>query len=501
MARALAMLGGIAACAALVIALGAGAPSTGYGTLAAVLRAEQARTVTPALLRAAASRNEGLAVRAILALGRTKRRAAVPALRPYLSDPRPAVRAMSLYALGLIAGGGDRGAIARGLGDPNGAVRVAALDAADRYLAAGLLPARAATAFAARIERVLASDGNAVVRARAAATLESFATSAAGGPALGALTAAVRDDGAPQVREFAMWSIYRGYASRVNPAFVRAALRDRDEIVRIEAVHAVGAGRIASDAPGVRALLRDPSWRVQEQAAQTLRLLHGLGLTQHWLAIPSYVHLPPARPDPLASLRAYPRHPRSGAPHAPTVREVLGDRALWGARLDPQTAAAMSGPAPGPHPRVRIVTTQGNVYVTLFPEWAPFTVENFLALVDRGYYDRNHWFRIVPDFVVQTGDPHDNGNGDAGYAIRAEENPIAQDSGVISMGLNYTNPPNAHAIRDSAGAQYYVTLSPQLHLDRDFTVFGRVTSGAWVLGRLTEADWVVRIERVPDQDL
>ena len=97
------------------------------------------------------------------------------------------------------------------------------------------------------------------------------------------------------------------------------------------------------------------------------------------------------------------------------------------------------------------------------------------------------WFRIVPDFVVQTGDPNDNGEGDAGYTIPAEENPLEQRSGVISMGLNYTDPPNAHAIRDSAGTQFYITLSPQLHLDKDFTVFGEIESGFPTLGRLSRA--------------
>jgi peptidyl-prolyl cis-trans isomerase B (cyclophilin B) len=160
--------------------------------------------------------------------------------------------------------------------------------------------------------------------------------------------------------------------------------------------------------------------------------------------------------------------------------------------------SGFTGPAGGPHPRVRIVTTQGNIYVELYPEWAPLTVENFLNLANRGYYDNNRWFRIVPDFVVQTGDPSGNGEGDAGYMIPAEENPIEQDSYVISMGLNYTNPPDAHAIRDSAGTQFYITLSPQLHLDRDFTVFGKVFDGTDVLGRLIESDKIVRVERLPD---
>ncbi len=66
------------------------------------------------------------------------------------------------------------------------------------------------------------------------------------------------------------------------------------------------------------------------------------------------------------------------------------------------------------------------------------------------------------------------------------------------MGLNYTNAPNSHAIRDSAGTQFYITLSPQLHLDSDFTVFGKVISGFDVLGRLVESDKIVRVEQLPD---
>ncbi|MBV8601818.1 MAG: peptidylprolyl isomerase [Candidatus Eremiobacteraeota bacterium] len=155
----------------------------------------------------------------------------------------------------------------------------------------------------------------------------------------------------------------------------------------------------------------------------------------------------------------------------------------------------MTGPAPGPHPRVRIATTKGTLTVVLFPEWAPNTVANFLLLTNRGYFDGLRWFRIVPDFVVQTGDPNDNGEGDAGYQIQAEENPIEQDSGVISMGLNYDkNGPQ----RDSAGTQFYITLSPALHLNRDFTVFGRVESGFDVLGRLVESDRMTRVEQIPD---
>jgi len=158
-------------------------------------------------------------------------------------------------------------------------------------------------------------------------------------------------------------------------------------------------------------------------------------------------------------------------------------------------SALMNGPMPGPHPRVRIKTTKGTMIVTLYPEWAPLTVENFLNLTNRGYFDGLRWFRIVPDFVVQTGDPGNTGDGDAGYTIAAEENPLEQRSNVISMGLNYDN---NGPIRDSAGTQFYITLSPQLHLNRDFTVFGEVTGGTDVLGRLIESDTMTRVEQIPD---
>ena len=146
---------------------------------------------------------------------------------------------------------------------------------------------------------------------------------------------------------------------------------------------------------------------------------------------------------------------------------------------------------------MRFVTTKGNLYVALYPEWAPLTVENFLNLGARGFLNNNRWFRIVPDFVVQTGEQDDVNDPGPGYSIGAEENPVEQDSYVLSMGLNYDDKTNT-PLRDSAGSEYYFTLSPQYHLDNDFTVFGRITSGFDVLGRLVESDRVIRVERLPD---
>ncbi|MHB8145909.1 MAG: peptidylprolyl isomerase [Vulcanimicrobiaceae bacterium] len=479
---------GITVLALSAFVLGATPPESPY---AQILRLERARSLGGGRLAAfLASPEERVAVRAALAIGRTKQPGGVALLDEHLRDPRVGVRAMSVYGLGLIASGADVHALLAALSDPSGAVRVAAADALGRYEAAKRLADEPAASQA--LLQVLAHDANPIVRSRAAIALELFRSESTAPTIASGLEAAVHAQRAPAVRRNAMWSLFRGYANRLPIAFLRTALHDRDEVVRIEAVRALGKRKRADERALLLPLLHDPSWRVQEQAGESLRAIDGKAFTADWKAIPATIHLPAIAADPLAGLPALPRDVEPGKPVAPRIADVS-----FAPVIDPKTAAQMTGPAPGLHPRVRIVTNKGNVYVTLFPEWAPLTVANFLDVAAHGYYDNNRWFRIVPDFVVQTGDPNDNGNGDAGYTIGAEENPLEQRTGVISMGMNYDSKTNT-PIRDSAGTQYYVTLSPQYHLDRDFTVFGQVTSGFDVLAHLVESDRVVRVERIAD---
>ncbi|HEY1656138.1 MAG TPA: peptidylprolyl isomerase [Candidatus Tumulicola sp.] len=444
-----------------------------------------------ALARRVASPDARIAARAALAIGRTKLPAGEPLLAAHLSDPRIPVRALAVFGLGLLATGENAPALVTKVSDPAGAVRVAAIDAIARYEAAQRLAGVESTAQSA-LEGALAHDRSPIVRSRAAVALVEFRNAPRAADAAVALSWALRTDCDVELRRHAMWAIYRGFAPAVGVGVVESALHDPDEVVRIEATRAMSRFKDAALADAVRPLLADASWRVAEQAAQTLQALAGKPPTEHWTAIPAFVHLPAIQPDSLAGLPALTKTP--GKPSAPQP-----ERAPF-LSLFPATAAAMTSPAPAAHPRVRIVTTKGNVYVTLFPEWAPLTVANFLNLAGGGYYDGNRWFRIVPDFVVQTGDPHDDGNGDAGFTIGAEENPLEQRSYVLSMGLNYDDKTNA-PIRDSAGTQYYVTLSPQYHLDRDFTVFGAVSGGFAVLAHLIESDRVVRVERIADETL
>lgn len=459
-----------------------------------MLKLEQRRSLGAGELAAyLQSSDEDIAARAALAIGRTRKKAGAELLRVHATtDPRAAVRALSIYGLGLIGLPRDGALFVSSVGDVNGAVQVAAIDAIDRLQTAQHLGNELQSA-ETTLSNELRNAKDPILRAHAAEALEAFSVTArVTQTARRALRSAVQNDADSRVRRTAMWSLFRGFAKTASHRFFRLATADRDEVVRIEAVRALGSRGDARDAKLlVQIMHKDPSWRVQEQAGESLRLVTHQAMTDHWKSIPRTVHLPKRMPDALDALPALARTPALGKLTAPIPDDALLDEP----RLDPSSARRMDGPAPGLHPRMRIVTTEGNVYVMLMPEWAPLTVANFMNLANRGYYDKNPWFRVVPDFVVQTGDPKGNGDGDAGFFIPAEENPIMQYSGVLSMGLNYTkNAPD----RDSAGTQYYITLSPQLHLDRDFTVFGRVVGGSDVLAHITEHDSVIRVERIAD---
>ncbi len=452
---------------------------------------ESARTFSDELTTALEGPDVNLAGRAALALGRTEdARAAVP-LRNATAAADVSLRALGMYAYGLLAAKNPIASdvVRRGLSDPAAAVRVAAVDAASRARAA---KTPGSSELAAPLLALMTGDRDPIVRARAAAALAVW-RDADDAQALGAqIVRAFMSEHHTTVRWYEAWTLRRAFPAAASPALIRAGLADRDELVRIAFVDMVARRKDARAVAQLEPLLKDPSWRVREQTHESITVLEGGQRTAHLTEIPAGVVTP--TPEPVNTEPALPRPTGLGPPRKPVAADARLDRALR-----PSTAALMDGPMPGPHPRVRIGTTKGAIVVRLYPEWAPLTVANFLNLVDRGYYDNLRWFRIVPDFVAQTGDPKDTGDGDAGYTIPAEENPLEQRSGVISMGLNYTDGANPGPIRDSAGTQFYITISPQLHLDRDFTVFGEIESGSSVLGRLIESDRMTRVERLADR--
>lgn len=452
-----------------------------------------------------------MAARAALALGRTGKLLAADPLLQHTQASDAAIRAMVIYGLGLLGptlAGSDLSAMLRplaaerraragtaivgALSDGSDAVRIAALDATARFANARAFSPQLVSASFDRVTHILRADPSPVIRGRAAYALAWYdpADTTLRPRAVRALENAFAAEDDANARWHEMWALGRAYPKQIDAKTLRAGLADTSDLVRIMTLHALERRADASWIARVTPLTRDPNWRVNEEAREAMAQMRGGKRTEHLKAIPQGVVTPaPAGPIPTPLARAAP---------APSPTKVPLASFTLTPHILPNTIATMTGPAPGPHPRVAIETTQGTIVVVLYPEWAPSTVANFLNLSRRGYYDDNRWFRIVPDFVVQSGDKTNTGDGGVSYTIPAEENPLDQDSGVISMGLEYGK---EGAKRDSAGSQFYITLSPQPHLDMAFTVFGHVERGFDVLGRLVESDRILHIQRLPDENL
>ena len=112
-----------------------------------------------------------------------------------------------------------------------------------------------------------------------------------------------------------------------------------------------------------------------------------------------------------------------------------------------------------------LTTEKGTFTIEFLPEQAPLTVDNFVKLARSGYFNGLEVHRVVPNFVMQDGDPHGDGNGGPGWSIRCEINMSAYDRGTVGMALSG---------KDTGGSQWFVTHAPQPHLDSGYTVFGRV---------------------------
>jgi cyclophilin family peptidyl-prolyl cis-trans isomerase/HEAT repeat protein len=138
-------------------------------------------------------------------------------------------------------------------------------------------------------------------------------------------------------------------------------------------------------------------------------------------------------------------------------------------------------------PKITIETEQrGTIQVELLGPEAPLTVSNFLRLLDRHFFDGNRWHRVVPNFVVQDGDPRGDGFGGPGGAIRDEINMRRYEGPMLGMALSGP---------DTGASQWFINLSPQPHLDGIYTVFGRVVGGSTTLTRITQGDLIRTIRR------
>lgn len=142
-----------------------------------------------------------------------------------------------------------------------------------------------------------------------------------------------------------------------------------------------------------------------------------------------------------------------------------------------------------------IITSRGNMKVTFFEKDAPKTVENFISLAKKGFYDGLAFHRVIPNFVIQGGDPYSKdmsdprvGTGGPGYQIDCELTGGNQyhDKGVLSM---------AHAGRNTGGSQFFIchNRTNTKHLDRQHTCFGKVTEGLDVIDKIRQGDKIEKI--------
>lgn len=131
-----------------------------------------------------------------------------------------------------------------------------------------------------------------------------------------------------------------------------------------------------------------------------------------------------------------------------------------------------------------VTTTKGRFSIELLPEAAPLNVDNFVQLARRRYFNGIVFHRVVPNFVIQGGDPRGDGNGGPGYQIRCEINEVPYDRGAVGMALSG---------KDTGGSQWFVTHAPQPHLDGGYTVFGRVVAGMDVVDSIVRGDVISSI--------
>jgi cyclophilin family peptidyl-prolyl cis-trans isomerase len=182
-------------------------------------------------------------------------------------------------------------------------------------------------------------------------------------------------------------------------------------------------------------------------------------------------------PDYLARWRAIDLLKRNGAGDFSERRFPVKSQF---AEADYQEALALSAK----DLRAVVETDKGAFTIRLRPDAAPLNVLSFVRLARRGYFNGITWHRVVPNFVVQGGDPRGDGNGGPGYSLRCEINQLPYERGAVGMALSG---------KDTGGSQWFVTHSPQPHLDGGYTVFGNVTQGLETVDKIARGDKIRRV--------
>ena len=351
-----------------------------------------------------------------------------------MSDSSPAIRATALRTLARVDPDTFFGTLAGQDPDRDWTVRVAEAEAL-----ATLPPARAQ----ARLRMLLQDRDLRVV----SAAIEALVTSKAPGADVVLMDRLKADDFAVRAAAASGLGTLKIVASA--PALVaayRSAVGDSTYVARAAMLGALAQLDPTAARPVLEEALRDREWAVRVRAAALLR---DIGVA-------------------------------AGAVDA-SMRPAVPGRPI----ADPEWRALLS---PQFSPHAYIETDHGVIEIELAILDAPLTVASFTALARKGFFDGLAIHRVVPDFVVQDGDPRGDGEGGPGFTIRDELNMRPYLRGTVGMALDW---------EDTGGSQFFITHSPQPHLDGRYTVFGHVVAGMDVVDRLVPWD-VIKSVRIRD---
>jgi len=133
-----------------------------------------------------------------------------------------------------------------------------------------------------------------------------------------------------------------------------------------------------------------------------------------------------------------------------------------------------------------LLTEHGEITIELYPQHAPKTVNNFVFLAREGFYDGLIFHRVIGDFMIQGGDPTGSGRGGPGYKFEDETSGHPLENGVGSLSMANSGP-------NSNGSQFFITHSPQPHLDGKHTVFGKVIAGMSAVNSVSQGDKIIKV--------
>ena len=422
---------------------------------------------------------------------------ATTALRRLVADPAPHVRINALRSLATF-GDSAVALLVAGTRDADANVRIAAAQAlAGRGLAnelwsslwnadTSLMYRRSLLESATRSGATLPAHQSwrsaADWRMRAAL---ADAAALAPSPSRGtALAEPLLEDRDPRVRQSAVAAVAAfldsaGGAAR--RATVVRSLRDADFFVRATALLALADSARAGEVPSVLAsyalAARDSG---NDARIAAIRYLTGawrrdsLAFSDSLRRAVSSLRAPD---DPLVRAEAKSNPLLASWPGTEGESRALG----W---YEDVVRDIVSPSLAGTPLRARIETARGPITLELLGVDAPLTVENFARLARGGFYRDVRFHRVVPNFVAQDGDPRGDGNGGPGYAIRDELNLRRYMRGAVGMALSGP---------DTGGSQYFLTLSPQPHLDARYTIFARVVGGEAAMDALVQGDAISNI--------